>query len=90
MGAQLSKGGVAAEGKAVVADPAAAKANGQVSKAGLTSRASVGSHMAPNAHRQHECHGGARGSDGCRAVALSDFERNQSSVSKATLEQSLN
>ncbi|KAK5885986.1 hypothetical protein CesoFtcFv8_017068 [Champsocephalus esox] len=29
MGAQLSKGGVAAEGKAVVADPAAAKANGQ-------------------------------------------------------------
>lgn len=31
MGAQLSKGGVAVEGKA--ADPAAAKANGQVSKA---------------------------------------------------------
>lgn len=33
MGAQLSKGGVAVEGKAA-ADPAAAKANGQVSKAG--------------------------------------------------------
>lgn len=34
MGAQLSKGGVAAEGKAA-ADPAAAKANGQVSTVGL-------------------------------------------------------
>ncbi|KAI3367902.1 hypothetical protein L3Q82_026729 [Scortum barcoo] len=44
MGAQLSKGGVAVEGKAA-ADPAAAKANGQVSEAG--------SHMAPSAHRQH-------------------------------------
>lgn len=33
MGAQLSKGGVAVEGKAAV-DPAAAKANGQVSSAG--------------------------------------------------------
>ena len=33
MGAQLSKGGVAAEGKAA-ADPAAAKANGQVSETG--------------------------------------------------------
>lgn len=32
MGAQLSKGGVAVEGKAAAADPAAAKANGQVSK----------------------------------------------------------
>lgn len=32
MGAQLSKGGVAVEGKAAAAaDPAAAKANGQVS-----------------------------------------------------------
>ena len=34
MGAQLSKGGVAVEGKA--ADPAAAKANGQVSKKTLS------------------------------------------------------
>lgn len=35
MGAQLSKGGVAAEGKAAAAaDPAAAKANGQVSETG--------------------------------------------------------
>lgn len=33
MGAQLSKGGVAVEGKSAT-DPAAAKANGQVSKAG--------------------------------------------------------
>lgn len=33
MGAQLSKGGVAVEGKAA-ADPAAAKANGQVSTVG--------------------------------------------------------
>ena len=32
MGAQLSKGGVAVEGKAAAADPAAAKANGQVSE----------------------------------------------------------
>lgn len=60
MGAQLSKGGVAVEGKAA-ADPAAAKANGQVSKTG---RASAGSHMAPNAHWQHGCHGGAQGCDG--------------------------
>lgn len=36
MGAHLSKGGVAVEGKAV-ADPAAAKANGQVSKHPQTS-----------------------------------------------------
>lgn len=34
MGAQLSKGGVAVEGKAA-ADPAAAKANGQVSEVEL-------------------------------------------------------
>lgn len=40
MGAQLSKGGVAVEGKAA-ADPAAAKANGQVSGA------HTGGHMAP-------------------------------------------
>lgn len=33
MGAQLSKGGVAVEGKAA-ADPAAAKANGQVGEGG--------------------------------------------------------
>lgn len=32
MGAQLSKGGVTVEAKAAAADPAAAKANGQVSK----------------------------------------------------------
>ncbi len=70
MGAQLSKGGVAVEGKAA-ADPAAAKANGQVSKVGLTCRASPGSHMAPNAHWQHGWHGGAEGCDGSRAVALS-------------------
>lgn len=63
MGAQLSKGGVAAEGKAA-ADPAAAKANGQVSKAALTRRASAGSHMAHNAHWQHGCHGRAQGRDG--------------------------
>lgn len=69
MGAHLSKGGVAVEGKAA-ADPAAAKANGQVSEAGLTCPASAGSHMAPNAHWQHGCHGGAQGCDGRRAVAL--------------------
>lgn len=34
MGSQLSKGGVAAEGKAAAADPTAAKANGQVSELG--------------------------------------------------------
>lgn len=50
MGAQLSKSGVAVEGKAAAADPAAAKANGQVSKVGLACRASAGRHMAPNAH----------------------------------------
>lgn len=49
MGAQLAKGGVAAEGKAA-ADPANAKANGQVSGGGLMWSASAGSHMAPNAH----------------------------------------
>lgn len=63
MGAQLSKGGVAAEGKAA-ADPAAAKANGQVSKAALTRRASAGSHMAHNAHWKHGCHGWAQGRGG--------------------------
>lgn len=52
MGAQFSKGGVAVEGKAA-ADPANAKANGQVSDLGLTCPASAGSHMAPNAHWQH-------------------------------------
>lgn len=51
MGAQFSKGGVAVEGKAA-ADPANAKANGQVSDLGLTCPASAGSHMAPNAHWQ--------------------------------------
>jgi len=59
MGAQLSKGGVAVEGKAT-ADPAAAKANGQVSLGGLMCGASAGSHMAPNAHWQHGCHSGLR------------------------------
>lgn len=53
MGAQLSKGGVAVEGKAA-ADPAAAKANGQVSKAGPVRP----SHMAPDAHWRHGCRGG--------------------------------
>lgn len=57
MGAQLSKGGVAVEGKAA-ADPAAAKANGQVSKAARCARASAGSHMAPDAHWRHGCRGG--------------------------------
>lgn len=60
MGAQLSKGGVAVEGKAAAADPAAAKANGQVSKVCLQCLTSVGSHMAPNAHCQHGCHSGAQ------------------------------
>lgn len=45
MGAQLSKGGVEVEGKAA-ADPAAAKANGQVSERGPDGGASAGSHMA--------------------------------------------
>lgn len=56
MGAQFSKGGVAVEGKAA-ADPANAKANGQVSDLGLTCPAPAGSHMAPNAHWQHGSHG---------------------------------
>lgn len=54
MGAQLSKGGVAVEGKAA-ADPAAAKANGQVGEGGLMEEG--GRHMAPNAHWQHGCQG---------------------------------
>lgn len=68
MGAQMAKGGVAAEGKAA-AEPAAAKANGQVSGGVpvVVSSSSSGSgseqrggHMAPNAHCQRGCHGGAQ------------------------------
>lgn len=68
MGAQLAKGGVAAEGKAA-ADPANAKANGQVSGGGLMWSASAGSHMAPNAHWQHGYHGGA----GCSELGCCSF-----------------
>lgn len=54
MGAQLSKGGVAVEGKAA-ADPAAAKANGQVSKAGPV-RPSISGE--PHGTRRPRCRGG--------------------------------
>lgn len=69
MGAQLSKGGVAVEGKAA-ADPAAGKANGQVSKLGLTCPASAGSHMAPNAHWQLGWYAGVQSCEASRAAAL--------------------
>lgn len=65
MGAQMAKGGVAAEGKAA-AEPANAKANGQVSGdgggdgSGQQQQQRRGGHMAPNAHCQRGCHGGAQ------------------------------
>lgn len=57
MGAQLSKGGVAVEGKAA-ADPAAAKANGQVSTDMARTRTEP---HGTDSSWQHGCHGGAQG-----------------------------
>lgn len=70
MGAQLSKGGVAAEGKAT-ADPAAAKANGQVSTVGLDVLSVSGEPHGTNSPWQHGCRGRARGCDGGLVVAPS-------------------
>lgn len=67
MGAQLSRGGVAVEGKAA-ADPAAAKANGQVSLHGLHSGQPHGTHRP-----LHACSmvppGGATAEHGAHLIA---------------------